>query len=276
MGKLLFVWVSAMLLISCKKYHLPAHIDPGIPAIPMKHVLLKDIMVPGVPSPHYHFEYNADSLVTRAEFESQYTMYDVLYSGGRISEMRNNIIINHDTLRYSYDNVGKVTLIKFIDKNDVIYRHAFFTYNGSLIKEIKCDRKQSDGNFFTDRILTFSFYTDGNVKTITDHQPPSPGIDDYVSVKTFENYDDKINVDDFSLIHNGIHDHLFLLQGFRVQRNNPGKETLSVNGVDFATMNYTYTYNSDHTPSNKGGSLQYLSGQYKGQIFQTNTYFTYY
>jgi hypothetical protein len=265
-----------MLFFSCKKHHLPDPVNPGAPDVPVKHVLLKDINVPNVPSPHYHFEYNADSMVIRAEFESQYTMYDVLYSGGRIRELRNNIFVNHDTLRYSYDNAGKVKTIKFIDQNDVAYRHAFFTYNGSLIKEIKWDRKQSDGSFFTDRILSFVFYADGNVKTITEHQPPTPGIDDYVSVRTFEQYDDKINVDDFSLIHNGIHDHLFLLQGFRIQKNNPAKETLSVNGIDYAAMNYTYTYNGDNTPSNKAGSFRYLSGQYAGQTFQTNTYYTYY
>jgi hypothetical protein len=262
------------LFLSCKKHSVPAPVEP--PAVPTKHILLKDINIPNIPSPHYHFEYNTDSLVTRAEFESEYTRYDVLYSGSRISEMRNNIFVNHDTLRYSYDNAGKVTLIQFIDDANVVYRHAFFTYSGNLIKEIKWDRKLSDGSFFTDRTLNFSFYADGNVKTITEHRPPVPGVEDYASVRTFEQYDDKINVDDFSLVHDGIHDHLFLLQGFRVQKNNPRKEKLSVNGIDFYINDYTYTYNSDNTPSNKAGSFLYLSGQYAGQRFQTNTFYTYY
>jgi hypothetical protein len=203
-------------------------------------------------------------------------MYDVLYSGGRISEMRDNIFVNHDTLRYSYDPTGKVTVIKFIDDANVVYRHALFTYAGNLLKEIKWDRKRSDGSFFADRILSFSFYADGNVKTITEHRPPVPGVEDYTSVRTFEQYDDKINVDDFSLIHDGIHDHLFLPQGFRVQKNNPKKEMLSVNGADLYTIDYTYTYNRDNTPSNKAGNLLYLSGQYTGQRFQTHTFYTYY
>ena len=264
--------ISFTLLLSCK-HHIRNLVDsPVEPVLPTKHILLKDIIVPNIPSPHYHFEYNSDSLVTRAEFESEYTRYDVFYNGGKISEMRNNIFINHDTLRYSYDNASKVTLIKFIDQTNVIYRHAFFTYNGNFIKEIKWDRKQSDGSFFTDRILTFSFYPDGNVKSITEHRPPVPGVEDYTSVRTFETYDDKINVDDFSLIHDGIHDHLFLPHGFRVQKNNPGKEKLSVNGTDFVTIDYIYTYNGDNTPSNKAGSLLYLSRQYAGQRFSTNTF----
>jgi len=269
--------ISFALLLSCK-HHISDLVDSPVdpPHVPTRHILLKDIIVPNIPSPHYHFEYNTDSLVTHVDFESEYTRYDVLYSNGRISEMRNNIFINHDTLRYSYDNAGKLTLIKFINDANIVYRHAFFTYNGNLIKEVKWDRKQADGSFFTDRILSFSFYADGNVKTITDHQPAVPGVDDYISVKTFEHYDDKVNVDDFSLVHLGIHDHLFLLQGFRLQKNNPRKEMLSVNGTDFYTIDYTYTYNNDNTPSNKAGSLLYLNGQYAGQRFQTNTFYTYY
>jgi hypothetical protein len=263
-----------VLLFSCKKEHRPDPAEP--PVVPAKHILLKDITIPHLPSPYYHFEYNTDSLVTKADFASGYTIYDVLYNGTKISEMRNNIIVNHDTLRYSYDNAGKVTLIKFINQTNVVYRHAFFTYNGNLIKEIEWDRKQPDGSFFIDRTLSFSFYPDGNVKTITDHRPPTAGVDDYISVTTFEQYDDKINVDDFSLVHDGIHDHLFLLQGFRVQKNNPRKEMLSVNGTDLYTIDYTYTYNDDNTPSDKAGDLLYLSGQFAGQRFQTNSFYTYY
>lgn len=266
--------LSIVGLLSCKKEHRPTQVEP--PAIPAKHILLKDITIPSLPSPYYYFEYNSDSLVTKIDFASGYTIYDVVYNGNKISEMRNNIIVNHDTLRYSYDNAGKVTLIKFINTANVVYRHAFFAYNGNLIKEIEWDRKQSDGSFFIDRTLSFSFYADGNVKTITDHRPAIAGTDDYTSVKTFEQYDDKINVDDFSLVHDGIHDHLFMLQGFRLQKNNPRKEMLSVNGTDLYTIDYTYTYNNDNTPANKAGNFLYLSGQYAGQRFQTNSFYRYY
>jgi hypothetical protein len=262
------------LLLSCKKENRPNPVEPSI--VPSKHILLKDISIPRLPSPYYHFEYNTDSLVTKADFASGFTIYDVLYNGGKISEMRNNIIVNHDTLRYVYDNTGKLALIKFINTTNVAYRHAFFTYDGNLIKEIEWDHKQSDGTFVIDRTLSFSFYPDGNVKTITDHRPPVAGVPDYISVKTFEQYDDKINVDDFSLVHDGIHDHLFLLQGFRLQKNNPKKEMLSVNDSNLYTIDYTYTYNNDNTPSNKAGDFLYLSGQYQGQRFHTNSFYTYY
>lgn len=259
-------------LLACKKEPAPKPVEPA----PAKHGLLKDITIPNLPSPYYHFEYNTDSLITKAGFSSGFTMHDVLYSGNKISEMRNNTFTNHDTLRYSYDQTGKVTLIKFIDKTNVAYRRVFFTYNGNFIKEIEWEHKQADGGFLNDRTLSFSFYADGNVKTITDHRPSNGSSPQSLSVKTFEQYDDQINVDDFSLIHDGINDHLFLPQGFRLQKNNPKKEKLSENGTDLYTIDYTYTYNADKTPSNKAGNLLFLSGEYAGQKFQTNSFYTYY
>jgi len=266
--------IIVTVLLSCKKHPILAPVER--PIAPAQHILLKDITIPNLPSPYYHFEYNTDSLITKADFASGYTIYDVLYNGNTISEMRNNIIVNHDTLRYSYDNLGKVTLIKFISQANVIYRLVFFKYSGNLIKEIEWDQKEGTTGYRVDRTLSFTFYPSGNVETITEHRPPVPGVDDYTSVKTFEKYDDKINVDDFSLIHDGIHDHLFLLQGFRLQKNNPGKETLSVNGTNLYTVDYTYTYNNNNTPSNKAGDFVYLSGQYTGQRFLTNSFYTYY
>ena len=93
----------------------------------------------------------------------------------------------------------------------------------------------------------------------------------------FEQYDDKINVDDFGLTHDGFHDHLFLPQGFRLQKNNPGKETFSGGvGVIAYTVNYTYTYNSDHTPSSKLGDLLFTAGSDSGKRFQTSEFYSYY
>jgi hypothetical protein len=274
MRYIILVVISTIVLFSCKKEKKPVAVEQ--PPAPVKHILLKDITVPNLPSPYYHFEYNTDSLVKKADFASGFSMYDVLYSGNRISEMRNNILVNHDTLRYQYDNTGKLVMIGFINASNVMYRHVFFAYNGDQIREIEWSIKEGNAGFFIDRTLNFTFYPDGNVRTITEHRPPITGADDYTSVKTFEQYDDKINVDDFSLVHDNFHDHLFLLQGFRLQKNNPKKEMLSVNGTNLYTIDYTYTYNSDNTPSNKSGDFLYLSGQYAGQKFQTNSFYSYY
>lgn len=275
-----YAWVTiifAVSLFSCKKDHGNPTRPPVIPPyVPEKHVLLKDITIPHLPSPYYHFEYNTDSLVTKVDFASGFSIYDVFYNGSKISEMRNNIIINHDTLRYLYDNAGKLAMIKIINSANVIYKHVNFTYNGDRIKEIDWDHKVSDGSFIKDRTLKFTFYSNGNVETIAENRPSLGGVPEYNSLMSFELYDDKINVDDFSLIHLTYHDHLFLPQGFRLQKNNPGRERLSVNGTDLYTVDYTYTYNNDNTPSVKAGDLLYLSGSDAGKSFQTNSFYTYY
>lgn len=260
---------------SCKKDDARPPAQPP-PVERARHILLKDISIPTQPAPYYHFEYNEDSLVSKVNFASNLTMYDVFYNGNRIGELRDNILVDHDTLRYTYDPSGKLTEIDFIDEDNVIYRHAFFTYEGELITTVKWDRKLQDESFFADRILSFTYHPDGNVKTITEHRPPIQNVADYISVRTLEQYDGNINVDDFSLLHDGIHDHLFLLQGFRLQKNNAKKETLNVNGADFYTVDYTYTYNDDKTPLHKAGDFRYLSGQYAGRKFTTNTFYTYY
>lgn len=269
-----FLLSSCVVIASCKKEDKPNPTEPH--PVSDKRILLKDITEPNLPSPYYHFEYNADSLITKADFASGFSIYDIFYSGGKIAEMRNNILVNHDTLRYVYDNTGKLAMLKFINAANILYRLVFFTYNQDQVKEIEWDQKEGDIGFFVDRTLNFTFYPDGNVKTITDHRPATTGTPDYISVKTFEQYDDNINVDDFSLIHDGFHDHLFLPQGFRLQKNNPKKEMLSVNGVNFYSIDYTYTYNADKTPSVKAGDFVYLSGSNAGQRFRTNSFYTYY
>jgi len=274
--KVLQIAAFMSLLVSCRKDHTNNPHNPPPPA-PVKKILLKDITIPHLPSPYYHFEYNSDSMVTKADFASGFTIYDVLYTGNKIAEMRNNILVNHDTLRYLYDNAGKVFMIKFINQANVLYRHVTFSYNGDLVKEIEWDHKEGSAGFLIDRTLTFTYHPDGNVKTITEHRPAQSGSPELTSIRQFEQYDNKINVEDFSLIHDGIHDHLFLLQGFRLQKNNPGKETFSAGaGLTAYTVNYTYTYNSDQTPSSKTGDLLFTDGSDAGKRFRTNAAYTYY
>ena len=267
-----------VILFACKKDQIHPMTDPPIvpPNPSAKHILLKDITAPQLPSPYYHFEYNADSLPSKVDFASGFSMYDIVYSGDKIAEMRNNIIVNHDTLRYSYDSAGKLAMIKFINESNVVYRLVFFYYNGDLINKIEWNIKEGNVGYYIDRRVTFDFYPDGNLKTMTDYRAAFNGSPEQTLTTLFEQYDGKINVDDFILTHDQYHDHLFLPQGFRLQKNNPAKETFSVNGVTFYTNDYTYVYNTDNTPSNKKGNFIYQSGSDSGKVFETNASYTYY
>lgn len=270
-------WIAAftLLLFSCRKDHPGDH--GTSPPPPVKKILLKDITIPHLPSPYYHFEYNSDSMAAKVDFASGFSIYDVVYNGNKIKEMRNNIIVNHDTLRYIYDNSGKIGLIIFINDENVIYRHVNFLYDGDLVREIDWDHKEGNVGYLIDRTLKFTYHPDGNVKMITEHRPAISGSPEFTSTLEFDQYDDKINVDDFSLIHDTFHDHLFLLQGFRIQKNNPLKEVFSAGpGQTAYKIDYTYTYNSDKTPSLKAGDFIYTSGSDSGKRSQISTAYAYY
>src|SRR5436309_2282423 len=80
--------------------------EPGPPPPPA--VLLKDVVIPRLPSPYFHFDYDATGRLTGASYASELTKYDITYAGGRISALTNITLGNRDTLKYFYDDAGRV------------------------------------------------------------------------------------------------------------------------------------------------------------------------
>ena len=265
--------IVTFFMVSCKKE--TNNTIPAAPPAPSQHRLLKDLIEPSLPSPYYHFVYRADSTISSLSFASGFTMYDVFYSGGMISEMRNNIIVNHDTLRYIYGDMNHIATINFINQAGIIYRHALFHYDSDRISEIDWDHKDDVAGFVIDRTLTFTYFPDGNVKEIKEHRPAN-GIETETNFTTaYDQYDDKINVDDFTLWEDGFHDHLFLLSGLHLQKNNPRKEVRTGDGANY-TVDYAYTYDGDGAPLEKDGNLIYTTGTQAGQRFHVSTIYSYY
>src|SRR3954467_4082430 len=84
-------------------------------------VLLRDIVLSNLPSPYYHFEYDAAGRVVAASFASGLTNYEVAYDGGRISELRNVAVQNGTRLAYLYDDAGRVNVVKYLDATGLVY-----------------------------------------------------------------------------------------------------------------------------------------------------------
>jgi len=246
--------------------------DPLTPPLPP--ALLKEITIPHLPSPFYHFEYDANGKPIFVSFASDLTRYDITYDGGRIHEMRNNILINKDRLQYFYDGSGNITSINYADSNDVVYTKIDLVYTNGML--IKLERVRKSGtDFVLDKRSTMSYYADGNLKDITYHYLPFNGQTEAFYTSHFEQYDDKPNPDEFDLIHNEFFDHFFLLPGVQLQKNNPGKETRTGDGTNY-TVDYTYTYNEKKFPLNKKGNLLFTSGTDAGKRFETNSFYSYY
>jgi hypothetical protein len=273
--QLIFAWILSFMVtvVSCKKQETISTVPP--PVYPTKKKLLKDINRPGLPTPYYHFEYRTDSLIKNVSFASGFNNYNVFYNGNNISEMRNNIIVNHDTLRYFYDNGGRIAMIRFIAETGIIYRHVAFSYDEQKVKEIKWEHLEANSLFAVDRVLTLTYHADGNVKEISEHRPATASQAAFTYSISFDEYDDKVNVDDFTLIHDSIHDHVLLLGGLRIQKNNHHKEIRTGFGLNYKA-NYSYLFNEDGTPLKKTGTVLFTNGSSAGQTFQSITNYSYY
>jgi hypothetical protein len=269
--KLILTAASVMALASCGSDRTITAPPPPPPAS----VLLKDIVIDRLPSPYYHFDYDTDHRLSGVSFASGLTNYSLAYDGGRISELRNNIIVNHDRLVYVYDGAGRVVSVKYTDDSGVVFTVLFFTYTGQQLTGLERDRRVA-GGFIIDKTMSFSYYPDGNLLELTEHRPAIDGFQpEATTVDRFEGYDDKINVDAFDLIHDDFFDHLVLLPTVQLQKGNPIHISHTGDGDNF-TVDYNYTYDGRNRPLAKSGELVFLSGQDAGQHFPLSTTFSYY
>ena len=246
---------------------------PPPPPPPRPSVLLRDIVIPNLPSPFYHFEYDTAGRVIAASYASDLFRYDVRYEAGRISEMQNNIFVNRDRLQYVYDDAGRVASVRYVDANGVVFVALFLSYDGATLTRLERDRKV-DGGFIVDKTMSLSYYADGNLKELTEHLR-SPDGTETTTVDRFEQYDDKINVDGFSLTHDEFFDHLVLLPQVQLQKGNPAKQVHTGDGVNFS-VDYTYVYDDKNRPRTKNGELTLLNGSDAGRRFQIQSMFSYY
>jgi hypothetical protein len=198
----------------------------------------------------------------------------VVYENGRISEMRNNIIVNKDRLQYSYDYSGKVNSITYADSTGVVYTRITLSYDGQKLIKLVRERDLGAG-FFEDKTINMAYYPDGNLQEVAYHYPALNGTPENKFSERFEQYDDKINSDGFQLIHNDFFDHLVLLPGVQLQKNNPRKLFHLGDGIHF-TVDYSYTYNDKNLPLTKTGEFTLLNGPNAGRKDQISTTFSYY
>jgi hypothetical protein len=269
---LLTALVATAVLSSCSS---DVSVTAPPPPPPPATVLLKDIVIPNLPSPYYHFVYDGDGKVSQVSFASDLTTYDVSYVAGQISEMKNNTFVNHDRLVYVYDDAHRVAAIKETDENDVVFTALFFTYTGDKLATLERDRRVT-GGFIIDKTLSFSYDANGNLLELTDHRPAIEGFQpETTSRDRFEQYDTGINVDGFSLIHDDFFDHLVLLPSVQLQKSNPRRVTRTGDG-DNLVIEYSYTYDARNRPLRATGVLTYTTGSQTGQQFQVGSTFSYY
>jgi hypothetical protein len=265
--------LSIALLTSCKKDKVQAP-PTEEPPIDVHTILLKDMIVKNLPSPYYHFDYDDSSFITHVNVQSGLALYDLSYNNGRINQMNNNTFVNKDKLQYDYVD-GKVSKIKYINKEGFFFKQNILTYNSSKqLVTAEWDFINADESLTPERVIQLDYLADGNLSKVNDHWIEIPGRQPETNyATTYENYDTKSNVDAFAILHK-IDDHLFLLPGIVLQKNNPLKEIRTGDGLNYA-ITYTYTYN-DSLPVKKDGDMVFLNGDNAGMHSNYLISFSYY
>lgn len=251
-----------------------APVVPDPPAPPAPRVFLREIQIPSLPSPYYHFEYDTQGRINVASFAAGLARYDVHYDGDRIKELVDTGL-SPDKLEYLYDSAGRVDSVKYLDGTGALFEFVTLSYKGSQL--IGLERRGKLGTAFVlEKELSFSYYADGNLEQVTDHRPAVDGRQpESTSIDRFEQYDDGINVDGFGLIHNDFFDHLVLLPNVVLQKGNPAKETFTSDFLSFVAT-YGYTYDDARRPLAKSGTATFTSGADAGKTFQVLSLFSYY
>lgn len=245
---------------------------PPPPPPPPADVRLKAIEIPNLPSPYYSFEYDAAGKLTNASFASDLRTYEIQYEGGRISAMVSTRF-SREELTYFYDETGKVSMVTYTDSFGVVYVRIHLFYAGDRL--VRLERERRVGDFFQlDKRLSFVYDSRGNLSELTDERLPFPDQTEATFVDRFEQYDEGINVDGFSLIHQEFFDHLVLLPGVHLQLGNPAGVTHTGDGINFH-IDYTYTYDGSHRPITKHGEGILTGSIDPGRRFVTNATFTY-
>jgi hypothetical protein len=251
--------------------------DPGSAPPPPAKVLLKDVQVDRLPSPYYHFDYDAAGTITGVSFASGLTSYGVSYLGSRIKELQNNSLGNRDRLVYAYDSDGRVVGVRYVNSSGATFTIVIFTYDGDKLTEVERSRAVP-GGFIIDKTMTLSYWPDSNLRELAEHRPAIDGVQgESNGVVAFEQYDTGLNIDGFGLIHDDFFDHFVLLPGVQLQKNNPGRETRTGDGLTYV-VDYTYAYDGAGRPVTKTGDLLITggSGEDVGRRIQIGSSFTYY
>jgi hypothetical protein len=249
--------------------------EPGSSEPPPPKVLLRDVLAEPLPSPYYHFEYDADGTITRVAVASGLFDYDVRYANGRIDELRNETPGNRDRVVYAHDALGRISGVQYVDANGSAFGSVSYIYDGVRLTGV-VRRKRIGGSFVVDKTTVLTYDDDGNVSELAERWPAIAGVQlETNGVQRFEDYDTGINVDDFGLLHDEFFDHLVLLPGVRLQKGNPRRATRTGDGITFS-VDYTYDYDEAKRPVAKHGDLTITSGTDAGRHFQIATTFTYY
>jgi len=279
--KYALLFLFAITFISCQKQNPGQPVPkPVIPPGPTNGKL-KDMIVNRLPSPLYHFEYDDSGYVKKAAFADGLSIYDVSHVGKKIVGMLTNkdiITGTGDKLEYKcFDSL--LTVISVTKKNGILYKRCFLKFSFTKqLEYLQWDVNRDNKGFAAETSMELEYYADGNLKKIRYSEFPADSQQIIVYEDNYEDYDDKLNADGFSLLHTNPFNQFFVLlplSSEHLQLNNPRRVTRTGDGLNYR-INYSYTYDSNGRPVTKKGDFVNTNGADAGKHTDLLTTFVYY
>lgn len=255
------------------KDHLPDPVPDKPATDDARTILLKDIEALPLPSPYFHFEYDALHYVNKISFASNLVVYDVAYENKRVKKMTKES--GHDFLVYTYDNNGQASNI---DEFSGATGKASFTYrflydSGKQLAHVFWYKHLESGDPMLTKRADLRYYADGNLLSQDLFYASSPGQLDWSSREEFSDYDNKTNVDDIGLLNDFFGSYLFLPQ-VKLQKNNALKEHITSSQNEFFISN-SFDYQND-LPVTKYSLVNQTKGLNPPPPTQVTSHFSYY
>ncbi|MFT3822624.1 MAG: hypothetical protein QM731_01845 [Chitinophagaceae bacterium] len=228
---------------------------------------LKEVTVQNLPSPYFLYQYDANNFVTTLNHESGFYQYTLEYRNNRLYQLVNNTAVNHDTLRYYY-NEGKVVRIDLLQPNEGKTEETGFQYDNSGRLTQVTWKKMTTGAVF--KKMLFTYNQQSNLSKAEIYYQAGNGLQKLNEYQYLQ-YDDKINLTSGYLLKEA---HFLFLPQVHLQKNNPIQVKLLGVTNDFE-YNNTYVYN-DSLPTVKTMVMTQTRGTGTGTTITGVTRYTYY
>ncbi|HTI10862.1 MAG TPA: hypothetical protein VL832_19965 [Puia sp.] len=267
MHRLPFLFLILLVSLQCKK-----HGEDPPPLNDARTVLLKTATLQNLPSPYYYYEYDDRHYVTRVGFAAGTRLYNMEYTGGRVTKMTETKSGRVCRYVYTGKNVTEINESDASGNQRFSYR---FSYNAQELLSQIIWVEFPDGR--TGDIIKkaqLSYFPDGNLSALQRYSLTASGGLEPSTLFQFSDYDTGLNVDDFYLVEDFFDTFLFLPR-VKLQKNNPrhGKIIGSVSEFD---LTYSYQYNDKKWPLSVTETTLQTKGPNPGDTQVYTNQFSYY
>jgi hypothetical protein len=263
--------------IGCKKYNdpLPQEQPPlPLPDDDVRTVLLKDINAQSLPGPYYHFTYDSLHYVKQISFASDFAVYEVKYENKRVVMMTNSVNDNVFIYHYTNNLVTEINEFSGITVNK-LYSYRLSYNSSNQLSQVNWVFFSGNGAKDTVKKEVLTYLPTGNLAAIDHYYSTSPGQPlEWLSRDEFSDYDNRINVDDFSVLKKDFFSAYLFLPGVRLQKNNPGRQHIVAGGNEF-DIRYSYQYQNG-LPVSKTATITEKIGTVIQEPKTVTTQFSYY